>query len=223
MKVVNIFRGGVAVRLPMDGYTPDIEPPIQIFIQLIAARYQFAGWPMNQPLAPANNTFKFENGIYVVDGVNARLHSLYIEPVGAYLESANTIVAEKAVNDLADFLDQSLGYKLRQVQAKFSYTSVIVAKFNKSIDLMFMHTELIRNLISGGRPEKNPPSVKKIDFNFGELPIIAPVTQVDNAETTTFSIERRVGFQSEENVYFCIAPMRTEEHIAALEKIEEIL
>ena len=79
-------------------------------------------------------------------------------------------------------------------------------------ELIGSYNEMLANLYN----EAISVSICRIDFAFDPL-------EVKLSVNTRFTVERRAGSPFSSNRYHCVAPLKTEMHIALLEKFERAL
>jgi hypothetical protein len=224
MKLIGRVNGVVACREAPEEYAPDRPPPMQDVINLIRATYQFANFPIIQPGINLAGPFIFSAGRFSHEDKTFAIAQLIMLQGGDIVGTASTDDSELVINHLMALLDGQFGFRLAQANIKRSYLSAVVVEFD---DTFSVYIEKI------GRMELAinrllPPDAKERrfkNFGFGLTDITGPTVildQLSRIENADFSIERRAGQTFFSNRFYCLAPMRTDDHLRALEQIEEI-
>ena len=141
---------------------------------------------------------------------------------GDMISSANTELADYALTVLIEYLNNEFGYTLNPSHRY--YSSTIVVDFEKEIGDLIPSFKAIQKII-GDEGDENSFELLRIALSRGASRKPAPpaASPLDGVERTDFVIERRANLPFSANRFFCTAPMRTDEHIKALEKIEKLL
>jgi hypothetical protein len=223
MKVIGRAGGVVASREAPEEYIPDRPPPTQDIVNLIRATYQFVNFPILQPNFNANGPFIFAAGRFIQDDQAFAITQLMMLVDGDIVGTTSTDDSELVLDDLMRVLDETLGFRLRQANTKRSYVSTIVVEFDKSFSAYIDKIEKMENVINGMLPpEIEQRWFKAISFGREDMPETIVTSQITLMENVDFTIERRTGQPRSSNRFYCTAPMRTADHIRALEQIEAI-
>jgi hypothetical protein len=224
MKLIGHAGGVVASREPPEEYIPDRPPPLQDLINLVRETYQFGVFPVVQPGFNANGPLGFALGRFVHNGQAFAISQLMMLTHGDIVATTSTDDSELVMDDLMRLLDEQCGYRLREANNKRSYLSTIVVDFDGAftsyIDKIARMEGVINEYLQLGSDKRWLKSLA-----FGRIDMVEPsvvIDQISLVENADFTIERRVGQPLSSNRFFCTAPMRTSDHIRALEQIELI-
>lgn len=227
MKVIRIHAGTAAVRVARDEIYPPSDPPLLDLILSIQQRYQFTIAPMIDA-AQLNGPFDFKVGKFANGEITNSISQMVLQLEGGIVTTSSTDVAELILDDLHGLLDKTFHFRLTSATQKRSYASAIIVEFESDIEKQIEFIGRVEKLInsSGGKsPERK---FKRISFGLEDQNIPNPanpvmISPLESIEKVDFVIERRAGEPFSLNRYFCVAPMRTQDHIKVLEQIAEIL
>jgi hypothetical protein len=223
MKLIRIQAANSAVRLPLDRKNPSPTPPIQDIITAIQARYQFSMVSQLTSQHLQGAPIPLQAGRFLIGDKVHRISQLMVLQQGDIVTAEDTDIGDAILDDLLQFLDQSFGGDLVAQVDKRLYVTGLVVEFSKSF-------EGRNKFLRDAEKITKMPFTKMVfstERNFpAPGPEAAALLSSDpllQMELTEFSIERRAGEPFSANRYFSIAPLRTKDHIAALEKIEALL
>jgi len=225
MKLIASIQGVAAVRVPGEEVYPASSPPMQNIISGIRALFNFAIAPppeslgMGVPLA-------FQTGRITKDEQEFGIQHLIMLQDGDILASANTDFAEHGLNILIKYLDSEFGYTMESKSNTQYYYSTIIVEFDNEIGDLIPSFKKIQTIIGGeAKAEGSSFELLRLSFSKGlhRMPAPQVVSPLDGIEHADFVIERRASQPFSANRFFCTAPMRTGDHIRALEKIEKLL
>jgi hypothetical protein len=119
-------------------------------------------------------------------------------------------------------LNTGLGYRYDVDNAAFSYISGVVVQFDLLQNKTSVFAKIEHLLDSAIKSHPRKFRAKRLAFGDGDiLPgVLLDIDQFDNVD---FVLEHRNKTPNDECIFFSIAPMKTAEHIALLEKIEQDL
>jgi hypothetical protein len=101
------------------------------------------------------------------------------------------------------------------------YTSAVVVEFEKNFVERTKAFRIIQQVINNEISiDLNNYQLKRLSYGYNIQGDIGVVQSVDQLIATDVSIERRAGEPAERNRFFCTAPLRTDDHLLLLEKIE---
>jgi hypothetical protein len=222
MKLIGRVSGIVACREAPEEYIPDRPPPMQDVVNLIRETYQFVSFPVLQPGINLNGPFSFGGGRFIHQQQTFAIALLIMMAEGGIVSTTSTEDSDLVIDHLASLLDQNFGYRLKQAKLKRSYLSTMVVEFDNAFSTYIRKIDKMERLINGLLPEGAEERLFK-NFGFGREELTGPVTnQIALVENADFVIERRIGHSFSSNRFYCVAPMRTRDHIRALEQIEAI-
>lgn len=65
--------------------------------------------------------------------------------------------------------------------------------------------------------------MKPFEFGFGGAGLVVDQTKIAAPHPTAFRLEPRMGMPLDSNIYFSVAPLKTDDHVALLEELERSL
>jgi hypothetical protein len=224
MKLIGRAGGVVASREPPEEYIPDQPPPLQDLINLVRTTYQFGVFPVIQPGFNTNNPLGFAAGRFVHNDQVFAVTQLMMLTHGDIVVTTSTDASELVMDDLMRLLDEQCGYRLWKANSKRSYLSSIVVEFDAAISAYIDKIARMEGVINDVlQLDGDKRWFKSLTFGKIVMAEESVVTdQISLIENADFTIERRVGQPLSSNRFFCVAPMRTSDHIRALEQIEAI-
>ncbi len=224
MKLIGRAGGIVACRETPEEYIPDRPPPTQDIINSIRTHYQFGNFPVVRPGFIVGGPLVFSAGRFVHGDQVFAIGQLVMLLQGDIISTSSTEDSELVLDDLMRILDETFGFRVRQASVKRSYLSTIVVEFDRTfsayIDKNAKMEQAINDMLPPGIEERRFKSI-----SFGKVDMADPASITDQIlliENADFAIERRAGQPLSSNRFYCTAPMRTSDHIRALEQIEAI-
>jgi hypothetical protein len=101
------------------------------------------------------------------------------------------------------------------------FVSQLVVEFNKPLERLIKPFEALATIVSD---RLSPIYKQDVPLGFSRLDLeYDKLTHKSSIIVPKFIIERRQGIPFSKERYYCSAPIRTNEHIAILEKIEQEL
>jgi hypothetical protein len=224
MNLIASVQGFAAVRVSFEEVSPPSNPPLLGIISGIGSFFDFAIKPPRETIG-TGTPLVFQSGRFRDMDKEIGINQLLVLPDGDIVASANTDVAEQALNILIDYLNREFGYRMEGASAKRLYVSTVVVEFEKDFESMIPQIGTIQSLLSRILSHAEPYKLIRISCSpgTGGMPNLPPLNPLDNLERTDFTIERRVGSHFSANRFFCTAPMRTGDHVRLLEEIERLL
>jgi hypothetical protein len=181
-------------------------------------------FPVLQPGFNASQPFSYSAGRFTHGDQTLAITTLMMLVNGDIIATTSTEDSELVFDDLVRLLDEKFGFRLRHANIKRSYLSTLVVEFDNAfssyIDKIARMEGAINSLLPPGIEERYFKSI-----SFGRSPSSDPevaIDQISAVEKADFTIERRAGQPLSSNRFYCVAPMRTADHIRALEQIEQI-
>ena len=197
---------------PIGGYyLPDA-------MRLISDRYGFSQTPSIEDMKTTGGVFK--DGRLVSGAKKINVGEIGIFNDGVFATAEDTTTADFILDDLMTWAEQAVGLRPSTTKIPRKYGNAVVVEFEADIEkrldifneLISSYNEMLANLYN----ETISASFFRIDFAFDPL-------EVKLSLNTRFTIERRVGSPFSSNRYHCIAPLKTEMHVALLEQFEQAL
>jgi hypothetical protein len=221
MKLVGHMNAIAGQREALEEYSPERGLVTSDMIALVRDAYSFEVFPHGTPLQPQGQPLVFQGGRYVEDNDEFAINAIIMEPSGTIVQATNTSQAAIVLADIARRLDEGLGFRLRNNKRPIIYISNVVVEFEEALEVKIQSLSKIASLINRARAVS--PEFNITRLGFGVPMFHGPPDQISTVEATEFSIERRVQIPFEQNRYFCVAPLRTEDHIRVLTEIEDAL
>jgi hypothetical protein len=134
-------------------------------------------------------------------------------------------MADNVLTDFLEQCDEQFEYRYRAANPAHLFASALVVEFSEDFVERATTFNAIQQTINEGLGSPEPPyKLKRIAFGYDSsnevgINLSIPMT-VSRALPTDFAIERRAEEPMGRNRFFCLAPLRTSDHIALLEKIE---
>ena len=222
MRLVGYLQAISAMREKVEEYIPERGLAHRDLIELVRARYQFEIFPQigQQLLIPG--TLLFQWGKFTTeDGSSFAINQLTMRDDSDIVAATTTDQADAVLEDLVQALDDNLGYRLKTANKIINRVSNLVVEFDGGFDDYIVKMAAMANAINELRIGMPKFNIKRIAFGHGGVePIADSLSAVERAD---FLIETRSGSPYQANRYFSSAPLRTAEHLALLERIEEIV
>lgn len=233
------FASSFALKAVLQFSAEDVRPPHgyppQLIVKGIADRYRFANAPALQsqqlvtqiapggvllPMAP----FVFQQGVFEHGGTTVQITQLEIS-VSPSIIAVTTYSAETAdafLDDLILYLEEAFHYQNILEHSNRAYGSNVIIEFDESVEANISALSEIGKLLSKTFSERLGAKlqVELERMTFSPDPLNIPLGLVPFF--SNFVIERRAQHPYAENRFFSSAPLRTDEHLAALEEIERI-
>lgn len=175
-------------------------------VELVEARQK------NQPITLANGTYKNPKG----DGVEMSL-SIYRDALFADARST-TADGEAFLTETLEWLTKELGlvdYKTLAIRKV--YVSEMLVSLDKSLNAINPKLSKFADMLQ----QKVKTPLKNIQFETGAIAFwIDPALKHVHVP---FRLERQADVPFEENRYYTMAPLETEEHLRAIEILEKLM
>jgi hypothetical protein len=198
-----------------------VRPKGQLFRPLAAAglakRYSFHNGPRSLEELTANPT-TFRHGLFDDTAIDEL--SIYNDGivVGA---NSNTAVIDGFLDDLLEWLKVELGtVPSSETKPNRLYESVLIAKLDINAAKIAPWAAPLQKAISTAWASYDlpPTKIEPLSVRFAADPSVG-----GKPFPSVFTIERKNGLPFGDNVYFCQAPLRTDDHLAILDKCELLL
>jgi hypothetical protein len=222
MKLIVSHFGIAGVRVGNDEVSPARGFPSKDIIDFIAKRYSFSARPPDgaetqgiQLLTFASGSFTLDQGLVGVGGISLVLN-------GDIAFAANTDIADAILDDLTSQLETVFGFRYSTTTKRKVYQSHITVELNVGLEEKIAGLRGFETFLNKQLPRPTPPfKIKRIGFGYGDVPNpLQMQPSLEALESADFLIERRAGAPYEANRYYSIAPMKTDEHIRLLERLE---
>jgi hypothetical protein len=189
----------------------------------IQSKYDFVKGPSLTTDDVSKNGYRFETGKFVHESKPARIADFSVFRDGIVINAARTEAAEAFLDDVTAYMQKEFSFREFMTAPRRYFQSQIVVEFDVSIAKIIRSFESIAATISEPLTEIYGTD---IPMQFGRFDFSADRTRLSLPSPATvhpFIVERRVGIPFEKERYFCSAPLRSNDHIRVLEKIEKIL
>jgi hypothetical protein len=189
----------------------------------IKAKYSFVKGPELTTDEIAKSGYKFETGKFLFESTTTRITDFAVYRDGIVINAAKTDVAEAFLEDVTEFMKKEFSFRDFMTPPRRYFQSQLVVEFDRSPEKLIKSLYTIASAISEPLTEiygsEIPMKFARLDFDADktELSLRSP------AAVHRFIMERRINMPFEKERFFCSAPMRTNTHIATLEKIEAVM
>jgi hypothetical protein len=149
--------------------------------------------------------------------------------IDSFVVYTNGIVADtRSFTDEADaFLDDAIQFAMESFKLTLPekqriekvYLSNLEVVLNKPTDAYFGPAAMLSNEIQKCLESY---ALKSIPYTLTGTTFFMDKTKIHNTVLTPFSIDRREGLSFDENIYFSSAPLKTQDHVTILEKLDSI-
>lgn len=188
----------------------------------MATRYSFAKIPDVKEITEArtkNQPFVFGGGIFKTKtGITTEI-SLTLYRDGILVDStSSTSDGDEVLDDLLSWLHTDLGLiDYKTIQVTKVYVNEVFVSMSNSLNAINPKLDAFMQMI--GTKLKSP--VKKPTYQVGALGFWIDPEQ--NPKHVHFRIERAEERPFSENRYYSIAPLETEEHLKALQVLDDLM
>jgi hypothetical protein len=220
MNLVSTETGRVLQLVVMEEIRPLSGLYMPTLYQELADRYAFAARPQNYAEAIANGA-KFQHGLLITQDREIEIKEIGVYNDGLIVDARNTEDAEFILQDFAAWAVATFALRERKTIIPKIFTSSITVEFNGTLESALKGVETITKHVSNAFAQAY--DWHDININLMRLAVNADPQTVPHLRNTQFLIERRLQRPYTENRYLCTAPLRTEDHIALLEKIERTI
>lgn len=211
----------VAMLTPEEWRSRSLSTPDAF--KLIKERYQFTYSPnLSLPWDDVQkNGWKFQLGKLAVKDSTVLIQELNIYNDGIVVNATTTDDAEAFLKDLFAWARETAGIRDLTNVGRRLFVSNVVVEFERPVNQLingFKDFSLILNkLMQATYKADLPMQLRTLAFHYDQLALPEWI------KVTYFSIDRRIGHKYEENRFFCEAPLRTSDHLNALEALENLL
>lgn len=187
---------------------------LPVALQSLLSRYHFQKFPTEQELF--SETLAFQHGLFDDIGINE--FSIYQD--GLIVASrANTDVLDAFIADILAWSADALG--LVQVDIppqERHYESALIVTMK--VGASFPKLDGLRQSLTATMEQYG---LRPFEFSFSAVQVAADETAYAGRRPIPFTLVRRVQVPFESDIYFSTAPLKTNDHLAALEALERDL
>jgi hypothetical protein len=180
------------------------------------SRYQFQIMPTPKELL--DDTLFFRHGVF---------QDVAINEVGIYQEGI--AITSRASTDLLDaFLADLLGWAAEHLEIRETgipprethYESALIISSEVDLNVAFNRFETIAKALT---TYQIGYGLRPFAFDFQGIAIAVDQTLYAGRKPAAFSIARRVNVPHFAGIYYAVAPVKTTDHLALLDRVEKIL
>jgi hypothetical protein len=220
MKVLGTTLARAIWVIDMQQLNPTGRSLLDLF-HAIAKRYRFSKFPQHLLDYNKDSALEFNSGSFLKSPTEDFRVGLTIYTNGITGDSlSSTDESEAFLQDMAQWAakEHNLPFDQNSVLRK-SYLSQVEVSFESELQLANPKLSFIPSLISAQAVQLDG---KPAQYRFGGLTAWSENVGKEGA-LQPFRLERKYGIPFTENVYFSLATLRTQEHIALLQRIETAL
>ena len=218
MKLQNILLGRVIRMLNI------VSPPMHMSdaIKPLVERYGFVKVPQSLEEYDASKGITFSHGKFQYTmGENKRnivIDSFQIYHNGVLVDTrGDTDDGDKFLDDVLEWGIKTYGSTISEQGIEKIYLSNLEVSLNKTLAT---HTPSFQELSGEISRHLTEYGLKHERFETTGLTLNFDRTTMPNSILTNFTIQRREGIPFSSGVYFSSAPLKTNDHIALLEKFD---
>jgi hypothetical protein len=197
--------------------SPKGQAPLPRAFSELIKRYSFAGFPTKaEDLDAAKVSFRHGSfgdvGIHVFD--------IYGDGV-VVSAKAPTDVLDKFLEDVVQWMGSAFGAgRVETNTINRNYESNLIvrtdAKVLQALDALRPIQEMVAKAV------KDTIGLETAYAPFG-LTLATDISEIPGLKPIPFRMERRIGINFGHNYYFSSAPLRTEDHLKVLERLEKLV
>jgi hypothetical protein len=223
MRIIAFETCRVTALFPFEEVTPLGGVSDLDIVEKIKARYAFAKAPDLATAEVSKNGYKFETGKFSFESTPARIADFAVYRDGIVINASKTNVAEAFLDDVISFMQKEFSFREFMTPPRRYFQSQIVVEFDRTPEKLINSLNAIASAVSEPLVAiygvKIPMKFARLDFDADKENLSFPAP----ATVHKFIIERRLNIPFAKERFFCSAPMRTDTHVAVLEKIETLM
>jgi hypothetical protein len=225
MKVLATNTARLVVLKPTEELAPDRGMATTELPQLLIERYGFKqSTPLSTPIEKIHKEgFKYFLGqVSTANGVEP-VHALEVYNDGVVITAKSTDVAEVFLIDLVTWLVQVHGFRIDDESLRRRlYASEVTVQFSKNANTLLKKFEQVSDALTSTYKSLYPGLERKIEMNALTFDFDRSKAPSGIGAVGAFKFERQVNEPYSENRFFCIAPLRTADHLAILQTLETL-
>lgn len=200
------------------GWAPEV-------LQALQAQYGFVVMPEISDVFPKepnpDKPIVFSRGRFARNGQVKLIDHLQIYELAAVaITSTSTEDSDFFLDDAAEWAMKTFDVTITEITSTRMYVSQLEVEFEKPLPdllpVLRQTAEMINDL-------RLTYSASPLKYSLTGLTISYDPYEAKAPAPTNFMIDRRVGFPHDKNLFFCQAPLKTEDHIRLLEEFEQSL
>jgi hypothetical protein len=194
-------------------------------LNALQAKYAFLVMPQPADIFQAqpdpDKPIVFSRGRFVRDGQVKLIDHLQIyQLAAAAVTSTSTDDSDFFLDDAAEWAVKTFNVTLTDIVSTRIYVSQLEVEFERPIPDLFPALQSVAEEISTLRLNYNAPPLK---YSLAGLTLAYDLYESKPPAPASFIIERRASFPYDTNLFFCQAPLTTNDHIRVLEQFERTL
>jgi hypothetical protein len=219
MKLIANDIGRVILLFPVEEMTPLRGMRLHDLVREITNRYDFKFPPeINRPWREIEGRpVEFRQGQMVRGDQRIVVNLCTIFQDGVVAECPTTDDAETFAGDLIGWARDAFGFREPFKSPTIVFRSNVVVEFDRAADSLINKwaevSRLMESFASIHLKMQQPIRIRTIQFS-------SDPTKVTGGATADFAIERRANAPYEQNRFWCSGPLKTQELIDFLEKLE---
>lgn len=224
MRIINYDTSRVTALFPLEEVIPLSGINDRELIDAVTSRYRFLRSPDLAKDDISKDGYKFSSGHFSFQNSTFRIQEFSIFRDGLVILASTTDGSEAFIDDVMEFVRRVFSFRDSETEPRLYFQSQIVVEFDRPPERLLKSLKEIATAIAEPLSEiygtEIPMEFARLDFDFDKLtaPTATPIATVHR-----FIIERRLGVPFNKQRFFCAAPMRTQNHIEVLEKIESLI
>jgi hypothetical protein len=222
MKVIGIEYGRVSLLVDLLDLGTRTGVYLPEAAMLLQSRYAFVHAPSVPLQAQAQQMYRFEQGRITTDKKQYSISAFEIHPHGLVVQGTDTDAAEAFFDDFFAFGMEHLHLKNPEREPTKIFLSAMVIEFGSDTNKFLAKWKEITKEFSGQLERtydiREPAQLSRLSLQ----PDPQALTPRLAALVNEFTIERRIYEPYGHQRYFTTAPLRTDDHIALLQKLEHI-
>jgi len=223
MRIINYEASRVTALFPLEEVLPLSGINDRELIDAVTKRYGFLRSPDLAKDDIAKDGYKFASGHFSFQNAVFIISEFSIFRDGLVVLAATTDGSEAFMDDVIEFTRRVFSFRDFETAPRRYFQSQIVVEFDRPPEKLLKTLSEITAAVSEPLSEiygmEVPMEFARLDFDFDKMRSPNPAPQIVHR----FIIERRLGVPFNKQRFFCAAPMRTENHIEVLEKIERLI
>jgi hypothetical protein len=222
MKVVGVEFGRVSLLVDL----VDLGTRAGIYLPdaalIVQQRYSFVHVPTVAPASQTQQMYRFEQGKFSKGGKNYSVSAFEVHPHGLVVQGTDTDAAETFLDDFFELGIEHLGMKTPTRPATKVYASAVVVEFGKDFNQIVKKWNDVTALFS---------SQLKQTYGIAQQVQIASINLKPDPNSmpprlgvllSDFVLEHRIHAPFEQQRFYALAPLRTDDHISLLKSFEKI-
>jgi hypothetical protein len=222
MKVIGIEYGRVWLLVDL----LDLGTRTGVYLPEAAAllqnRYAFVHAPSVPPQAQAQQMYRFEQGRLTIEQKQYGISAFEIHPHGLVVQGTDTNAAEAFLEDFFMFGIEHLHLKRPEREPTKLFLSAMVVEFGSDANKFLAKWKEISKEVSSQLERtygiNEPAQLSRLSLQPDPQALAPRLAALVN----DFTIERRIYEPYGHQRYFTAAPLRTDNHIALLQRLEQI-